>query len=483
MSLFRRLCNNLSCEEMRKKKFLLRPDKNFCYEQANNRIGSFLTFFDSVSLSSGDVIAVESDKSFDIYCLFLACAIKGITYIPISQEQNLKRILPSLTSVNVKLAVTRKKDMHKTLTQEGFECFNLSELNDESQEVLYNEISGDIYVYMMFSSGSTGDPKLIPITRNNLEKYIDSIEDLVKVEPFSRFSQIASLTFDLSVHDIYLCFANKGSLCPIKLNESLLSYRFANQFHINYWMSVPSLVFFMMDALGGRINEIPSVKCTFFLGEALSWHTARQWSDIASNGDIINLYGPTECTVAAAYYKLNKNYLKDGVVPIGAALKNTKLMIDENNQELLIGGSQTFSGYLGNNTKSKQDYLLSKQGQIFYRSGDISLLLKNEYNFKGRLDFQVKIRGYRIEIEELESILNKNLGDDFIVVPIDEIQIGNYESVAILYTKNNLINRINSVVEEYFPKYISVSKIVLLESIPRNSNGKLDRKLAKQRVQ
>jgi D-alanine--poly(phosphoribitol) ligase subunit 1 len=479
MSLFRRLHTNLSCKDMQSKKFYLRPDKSYCYKQSNDRIGSFLTFFDGLSLNSGDVIAIESGKSFDIYCLFLACVMRGVTYIPISQEQNLKRVLPSLNSVNVRFVVTVKQDMYKTLTQEGFKCFDVSEITNESQDILYKKIPGNAYVYMMFSSGSTGDPKLIPITRNNLERYIESIEDLVKIEQYSRFSQIANLTFDLSVHDIYLCFANKGTLCPIKLNESLLSYRFANQLHINYWMSVPSLASFMMDTLGGKIDKIPFLKCTFFLGEALSWNTAKQWRNIASNGNIINLYGPTECTVAAAYYKLSNNYLEDGIVPIGVALKNIKMMIDPSNQELLIGGEQVFPGYLGNDARLKKDYFINKQGNLFYKSGDMSLSLKNQYHFKGRLDFQVKIRGYRVEIEELEFILNKNLKDDFMVMPINKIQIGNYESVAILYTKNNLIDEINRVVKEHFPKYISVSRMIALDSIPRNANGKLDRKHVK----
>ena len=155
------------------------------------------------------------------------------------------------------------------------------------------------------------------------------------------------------------------------------------------------------------------------------------------------------------------------------------MMIDPSNQELLIGGEQVFPGYLGNDARLKKDYLINKQGNLFYKSGDMSLLLKNQHHFKGRLDFQVKIRGYRVEIEELEFILNKNLKDDFMVMPINKIQIGNYESVAILYTKNNLIDEINRVVKEHFPKYISVSRMIALDSIPRNANGKLDRKHVK----
>ncbi|MDB4542977.1 AMP-binding protein, partial [bacterium] len=279
--------------------FYARSDTKFTYGQAGEVIRAISNYFDQQNIGVGDVVAIEAEKEFEVYCCCLACIINGITYVPFSKAQNFNRIKQSFSHISTDLIITVTDEAHNFFKGINIREISISAIEPSSQPFYSKKISEAQIAYIMFSSGTTGRPKAIPVTRKNLEAYIDSIESQYDIDYGSGFSQIAELTFDLSIHDIYLCISNKGFLCPIKSKESIFGHRFVNELEIGYWMSVPSTASYMFQMIP-VIDSMPSLKCTFFLGEALSTDLAKKWIKLTPNGIAVNTYGPTECTVAAS---------------------------------------------------------------------------------------------------------------------------------------------------------------------------------------
>jgi non-ribosomal peptide synthetase component F len=452
------------------------------YEKARERIGGYIKYFNENQIVAGDLVCIEGEKEFETYCLMLACYIFGVTYIPFTQNLNLERIKSSIYELKVKLSFTINEETDKFFAGNSLPYCNFKTIKNEKFDIKVQEISEDNLAYVMFSSGTTGVPKAIPVTRKNLSAYIDSIDSEFPIESKCCFSQVAELTFDLSIHDIYLCYSTGGYLCPIKANEAILAYRFINQLNINYWMSVPSTASYMFQMVP-NVKEMHSLKCTFFLGEALTSDVALKWAQLSPNGVTINLYGPTECTVAASFYKIDSQdeLLKtQKIVPIGRALKNAALQtLDEGEAELFLSGEQLFPGYIGSSEVNNKDKLIVKNQTTLYKTGDLVHCEDGLYFFKGRTDFQVKIRGYRIELEDLEATLMRELTGDFCVMASNELQLGNYESAAVLFSGGSSLDDVRHVVERSFPKYIPISNVKKVSKVPRNINGKLDRKAVK----
>ena len=134
---------------------------------------------------------------------------------------------------------------------------------------------------------------------------------------------------------------------------------------------------------------------------------------------------------------------------------------------------------IGSSEVNNKDKLIVKNQTTLYKTGDLVHCEDGLYFFKGRTDFQVKIRGYRIELEDLEATLMRELTGDFCVMASNELQLGNYESAAVLFSGGSSLDDVRHVVERSFPKYIPISNVKKVSKVPRNINGKLDRKAVK----
>lgn len=465
--------------------FFLRPNENYSYWQAVEKVEYYYQFFLERGYEAGDVLAVEAKKEFDSYCFFIACALYGITYVPFSADQSLFRLSDALTKISVREVYYYSAEVEFWVEENDFSGSKVADISvtADAGVIEYKEYPSDLLQYIMFSSGSTGTPKVIPISRGNLISYIDSINELYEFEKQSGFSQVAPLTFDLSIHDVYICFSNGGYICPIHSNEAILSYRFIRELGINYWMSVPSTASFIFQRLKADV-KLPSLKLSFFLGEALPVDTARKWSELG--GKVISLYGPTECTVAASYFRVDDwTDITNAIVPMGYPLSHVKTKIDPERSELLLGGNQLFPGYITDDPHLNCDRFLDIEGFKYYRSGD-AVEYSDDYGylFKGRLDFQVKIRGYRVELEEVEALASKILDCNVCAVPVDQIEIGNYGSITLLIDISDVEveGDVYAIVRRVIPNYINIANVVIIETLPMNKNGKLDRKRAMELI-
>ena len=163
--------------------------------------------------------------------------------------------------------------------------------------------SDEAPAYLLFTSGSTGEPKGVTVTNANLCAYLDFVCPFFRYGPDDCHSQTFELTFDLSVHDMMCAWTTGGSLCPIVGADLLSPARIVKRDSITCWFSVPALGLIMERTRALRPDLLRSLRVSLFCGEPLPASLAQQWQQATPNSIVENLYGPTEATIAFTRYR------------------------------------------------------------------------------------------------------------------------------------------------------------------------------------
>ncbi|WP_042163780.1 AMP-binding protein [Streptomyces sp. NBRC 110035] len=268
----------------------------------------------------------------------------------------------------------------------------------------------DDLAYLMFTSGSTGVPKGVPIRHRNISAFVRTALERYDFGPGDRFSQIYELTFDLSMSELFLAWGSGGCLCALNRLQALAPARLAGQ-HITVWHATPSLAASLR--ITGRLDPgcLPDLRTTIFCGEPLTTGTARAWRTAAPHSVIDNLYGPTEASVACTGHVWDgaDDTPDDAVVPIGEPFPGVHtLVVDEDGTpassgELCLRGAQVFSGYLDPAEDAQR--FLDLDGHRWYRTGDLVRRGPAGMTHLGRSDSQLKVQGYRVETGEVGEAL------------------------------------------------------------------------------
>uniref|UniRef100_UPI004048DD43 AMP-binding protein n=1 Tax=Aliarcobacter sp. TaxID=2321116 RepID=UPI004048DD43 len=428
------------------------------WEDAHNIVKKLTNYFKEQGLKKGDIIAIDTNKDFFTYCSILSCYIYGITFAPLRFSE-IKEDLKVCKDINISFFLSSSNNK-----LDEFILIS-SLLEKEYSQIVQLEEDLDSIAYILHSSGSTGNPKVIPISYYNLHCYLQSVIEMSTIREKSTFAQTVELTFDLSIHDMFLSFYHGGSLVPLSGSIAKFAPRFINSLDINNLMIVPSFINAM------NIGDIPlkSVENVYFCGEALGVKIAKKALEVFPNAKIYNFYGPTEATVAVSYFEVKYHNLgDDNIVPIGKPLSSSTLILSEEN-ELLIGGNQVFNGYIG---KTEKNPLTFVNNYKFYKSGDICSYDGENFRFVSRIDFQIKFRGYRIELEGVEAILGNNFKGSFGVIGFNETSPNNFSDLMIFYTDKNL--SINDM-KNSLPKHLNGATFDCIDIIPRNNSGKINR--------
>ena len=347
--------------------------------------------------------------------------------------------------------------------------------------------------YILFTSGSTGLPKGVAVTHASAVAYVAAISARYQPAPSDRFSQFFDFTFDLSVHDIFVCLGAGACLYSVPARVMMMPLKFVQEHALTFWFSVPSLAGCLKRYNALRPGVLPSLKWSLFCGEALPTSLAQDWQPAAPNSVIDNLYGPTEATIALTAYRYRAGDARIDalpVVPIGAPLPGQEtIILDEHMQqvpegeagELYLGGSQLAQGYWDNPELTGQRFLelnfAGKTATRWYRSGDLARLdAQAGLLYCGRIDNQVKIRGYRVELQEVEALIRRLGGSDLVaVVPWPLGPDGSVQGL-LAYGCGFTVSAINILqgCTQHLPAYMVPQDVVELRRMPFNANGKVD---------
>lgn len=443
----------------------------------------------SKHVDKGEVVAITGDASNLLVAGMLGILLAGgvlLTIDPEAPPNYKKRMLESthakyLLSVNTPIAEMSWGDNVQVLEVS-------KEVNPEG--VLETpDVLADDPAYIFFTSGTTGAPKPILGTHKGLSHFLHWEQETFDIIAADRFAQTTKLSFDVLLRDVFLPLISGGTLV-ISDSEKF-------RFHFLDWLrekritrfhTVPSVLKFWLGEHKGDANNWSALKTIFAAGEPLEAGLVERLREVMGpTVEVVNLYGPTETTLAKSSY-LVPDPPTAGIQPIGKPLPQTQILIvNKHNQlcgifepgEIVIRTPFATRGYLtGSNEAFLPNPFTQDEGDIVYRTGDIGWYLPDgNAAIGGRKDDQIKIRGVRIEPAAVSSALAGYMEiKNNCVLPFRDPDGELYLAAYVVPSSSTVTGeQIRQYLQEQLPAAYIPSAIVSVEEIPLTPNGKVDR--------
>lgn len=439
------------------------------------------------NVEAGEGILIYGEKAENTMVAILGTLLSGRFYIPLNPAFPLERNL-SIAEQSGASDIYFPGPSIPNLTEmlgDTVNVISLEETTDKTWpdclEAINWDESSDRPAYLLFTSGSTGLPKGIQVYNSNLSAYLSNILKELDLKPTDRFSQLFDLTFDLSAHDLFVCWSVGACLCLPSAGDLLMPDSYINRERLTVWFSVPSLADYLDMYKRLKPGAFSSLRYGIFCGEPLKTITAKRFSEACPNGALVNLYGPTEATIAFTIRHVTQSDLaaEKPFIPIGRPFRGQVVKVANNTDastgELLLQGSQVTQGYLNDPVRTKKSFI-ELEGERWYRTGDIVEINKEgELDYKERSDRQIKIRGYRVETAEVENQILKIIGHGQVAC-VPKINVAGFIESLYAFIASPQLDK-NAILKrcaEVLPDYMVPSGITHLDTLPRNANGKVD---------
>lgn len=357
------------------------------------------------------------------------------------------------------------------------------------------EVGPDDVAYLLFTSGSTGEPKGVMVAQRNIARFLDVVIDRYALTQADRFSHLFEITFDLSLFDLFAAWRVGGCLCVPDMKQRLLPARYAVDSRLSVWFSVPSAALLMKRMRTLVPDSLANLRVALFCGEALPVTVVESFVEAAPNAIVENIYGPTELTLACTHYRWTPDSAAEAendVVPIGDPFAGMRAKVVDadlvevapgQTGELIMSGPQTALGYRNDPERTAAAFMVPPgETEIFYRTGDRVRRPAHDgapMTFLGRMDSQIKINGYRVELGEIEAVLQREAGvDAAVALGWPETPGGASGVVGFIVADASDVD-VDALIERMavsLPKYMVPRDVLLLAEFPLNANGKIDRK-------
>ena len=434
-------------------------DRAYSYHELYSYTDSIL---DHIRMNFRNEFRIGVTESYDIfmYAAILAISLSGKSFVPISSQFPLKRVSTMLQRSQTKVVLEANQIKINKNPREISTCISSISpaINSEA--------------YVLFTSGSTGEPKGVAIKIEQVQSFFN----FFKRYEFSQrdvFLQMFSIGFDLSIFSIFAPLSIGASIVAISSYQliNLQVAQLIKKYNCTIALMVPSII----QQIKPHLSEInPSLRLSFFCGEGLRKDDVIDWKNHFNKSQIINLYGPTEATISCTAYELpnhdNEILHKNGIVSIGKPFENLQFFINQHG-ELLLSGIQVIESYL--NQEFSQYFEIIK-GEIYYRTGDqICMDSSGNLLFMGRMDNQIKFQGYRIELGEIVYAIENYSNQLRAVVCLDTSSYSKFLH-AYLSGAEVDVNELILFLKEKLPDYMIPTKFTNLKEIPLNTNGKVD---------
>lgn len=477
---------------------LICEDKQLTYRELDQKSTQLAYYLQELGVTKETLVAIYLKRSPEVIISILAILKAGGAYLPLEISAPNNRISQILEDAKVKFIITQKSLNNLSIFSLKNQIINFDLDIEKIKNLPQNNLSiidtnGDNLAYVMYTSGSTGKPKGVCIPHRGVIRLVKNT-NYVNLDSDQVILQAAPIAFDASTFDIWGALLNGGTLvlmpqCIPSLQElgtAIKEYKITT-----LWLTAG--LFHLM--VTEKIEALKPLRQLLAGGDVLSVTDVQKVLRELPNCRFINGYGPTENTTFTCCYSPSSEKDVVGSVPIGYPIANTQVYIlDSDLQplpvgvagELYIGGDGVARGYLNNPELTAECFIpnpfSNDSSARLYKTGDrVRWRDDGVIEFLGRVDNQVKIRGFRIELGEIESVLGEYPALNNVVVLAREDRPGDKRLVAYIVAKNdqkNLnIDKIRHFLGEKLPEYMIPSIFLVLNELPLNANGKVDRRI------
>lgn len=453
-------------------------------------------------------VGILATRSMEAYAGILAASLAGAAYVPLNLKWPEERIVALLRMLELDALVVDAKgaglltpavmeaapgqiviaDAARDIeAPSGTDVVRLGDIDSRPMREPAT-VEADDTAYIIFTSGTTGMPKGVMISAGSLASYLEQTRPWTQLTCDDRLAETCDVTFDLTVHNLFLCVEAGASLHVLSALEMLAPGRFVRARNLTIWMSVPTLVAMMRRNRSLKPGVFPSLRLSIFCGEPLPVEAAQAWAEATPNGVVENIYGPTEGTVVCMRQRLTNPAVTTpsrGIVAIGTPYGNMDIAILDSRQkpladgmpgEIALSGPQLAIGYLGA-PEQTADRFREIDGRRWYLTGDLGMRDENGvFHHLGRTDNQVKVKGNRIELEEVEMHLRRAAGTDMVAVVAWPVIDGSAQGLVGFCNSALPAGEIAAALVKTLPRYMMPDPIRILGTLPVNINGKVDRR-------
>ncbi|MBQ8044142.1 MAG: amino acid adenylation domain-containing protein [Clostridia bacterium] len=457
-------------------------NQELTYSELNEKADCLAETLIQKGIKENDVVGIIIDKSFELLISIIAVLKVGAYYLPIETNYAHDRKEYLINDAAVKLVI-----------QDNLEKFDVDAMyiNDIEWKKANKQISrSSAYsvespVCILYTSGTTGNPKGAVIINKNITKLVKN-PDYMELRENDTILQAASTSFDVSLFEFWGTLLNGGTCALIK-KSNLLDFEYLNSYMKERNVTVAWITAALFNQIiDGKIEVFSGLRTVLSGGDVMSLKHVNKLRETYPSLEIINCYGPTECVTFTNTFRVEN--VMDKRVPLGRAISNTygyvidskfRLLPLYTEGEYIIGGDSVALEYINKEELTREKFVqdeITHKGRM-YKTGDVVRILEGGYiDFVGRRDNQVKIRGYRIELDEIQNTLLKLKSIEEAVAVI--VEKNGVKQINLYYvgTEKQDNDKLLSYLKEKLPIYMVPFGIMQLDKIPLNQNGKVDRK-------